>query len=72
MSSFSLDGSRYIGTEFLKEITGTSNLATEAYVDEQVVLGADGDTYTQAQIDGFLANKADTSYVVGFFYTITS
>ena len=71
MSSLSLDGgSRYIGTEFIKlEITGSSNLAKEAYVGEQIVLGAIGDTYTQAQIDGFLTNKADTTYVVGNFYT---
>ena len=71
MSSLSLDGgSRIVGTEFIKlEITGTTNLATETYVNEQIVLGAIGDTYTQAQIDGFLANKADTSYVVGNFYT---
>ena len=72
MNSLSLDGgSRYIGTEFLKlEITGTSELATEQYVDTAVANGSGGgDSYTQAQIDGFLANKADTSYVVGNFYT---
>ena len=34
-------------------------------------IGGGGDSYTQAQIDGFLANKADTSYVVGNFYTQT-
>ena len=73
MSSLSLDGgSRIVGTEFIKlEITGTSNLATQNYVNDQIIQGAIGDTYTQAQIDGFLANKADTSYVVGNFYTQT-
>ena len=73
MSSLSLDGgSRYIGTEFLKlEITGTSELATHNYVDDQIVLGAIGDTYTQAHIDGFFGSKANTSSVVGNFYTQT-
>ena len=38
LMSITLDGStRIVGTEFIKlEITGTSNLATEAYVAQQI------------------------------------
>ena len=42
--SLSLDGStRIVGTEFIKlETTGTSNLATEEYVQTQVAQGGGG------------------------------
>ena len=38
MSNLTLDGStRFVGTEFIKlEITGTSNLATQNYVNQQI------------------------------------
>ena len=41
MSSLTLDGSnRIVGTEFVKiEITGSSNLATEQFVNEAVAGG---------------------------------
>ena len=60
MSSLSLDGSTtYIGTDFLKlEITDTSNLATEAYVNTQVAQGG-GSGYTDGEIDTFLSGKVD-------------
>ena len=52
--ALSLDGNiSYIGTEFIKLLnTGSSDLATVAYVDEQVALGGGGgvqpeDVYTQ-------------------------
>ena len=62
MSSLSLDGgSRYIGTEFLKlEITGTSELATEQYVDTAVANGGGGGSgYTDGEIDTLLDGKVD-------------
>ena len=60
MSSLSLDGSTtFIGTEFLKlEITGTSNLATEGYVNTQVAQGG-GSGYTDGEIDILLDGKVD-------------
>ena len=38
MSNLTLDGStRFVGTEFIKlEVTGSRNLATEAYVRQQI------------------------------------
>ena len=38
MSNLTLDGStRFVGTEFIKlEITGSSNLATQSYVNQQI------------------------------------
>ena len=44
MSGVQLDGgNRIVGTEFIKLLnTGTSNLATENYVLEQVALGSGG------------------------------
>ena len=58
MTSITLDGStRYVGTEFIKlEITGSSNLATEQYVQEQVAGGGGGvdlsNYYTKTETDG--------------------
>ena len=58
MASITLDGStRYVGTEFIKlEITGSSNLATEQYVQEQVAGGGGGvdlsNYYTKTETDG--------------------
>ena len=61
--SLSLDGgTTFIGTEFLKlEITGTSALATEKYVNTQVAQGGGGggDSYTQAETDTLLNGKVD-------------
>ena len=57
----SLDGStRYIGTEFIKlEVTGSSNLATESYVDTAVAGGGGSggnvdlsNYYTKTETDG--------------------
>ena len=63
--ALSLDGNiSYIGTEFIKLLnTGSSDLATVAYVDEQVALGGGGgggdlsNYYTQTEVDTLLNSK---------------
>ena len=59
----SLDGgNRVVGTEFIKLLnTGSSDLATVEYVDEQVALGGGGggnvdlsNYYTQTEVDTLL------------------
>ena len=62
MTNLSLDGNiSFIGTEFIKLLnTGSSDLATVQYVDEQVAQGGGGasiDAYTQTQTDNLLNNK---------------
>ena len=63
MTSLTMDGgNRIVGTEFVKLlITGSSNLATEEYVDTKVVEGGGGvqpeDVYTKAEADALLNNK---------------
>ena len=61
MSNLTLDGNiSFIGTEFIKLLnTGSSDLATVQYVNEQVALGGggSGDGYTQAEVDALLNNK---------------
>ena len=65
MSSLTLDGStRFVGTDFIKLLnTGTSNLATENYVLEQVAIGTSSTTtdlsdyYTIAQTNTLLDTK---------------
>ena len=66
--SLSLDGNiSYIGTEFIKLLnTGSSDLATEEYVLEQVALGGGGgvqpeNVYTKAETDGLLNNKLNVN-----------
>ena len=65
--ALSLDGNiSYIGTEFIKLLnTGSSDLATVAYVDEQVALGGGGggggDGYTQAEVDALLNAKLNVN-----------
>ena len=56
----SLDGgNRVVGTEFIKLLnTGSSDLATVEYVDEQVAQGGGGNVdlsnyYTQTQTDNY-------------------
>ena len=66
MTTLSLDGhTSFIGTEFIKLLnTGTSDLATVAYVDEQVAQGGGGgggDGYTQTETDNLLNNKLNIS-----------
>ena len=63
--ALSLDGNTsFIGTEFIKLLnTGSSDLATVEYVDEQVALGGGGGNvdlsnyYTQTEVDTLLNNK---------------
>ena len=61
MTNLSLDGNiSFIGTEFIKLLnTGSSDLATVQYVNEQVALGGggSGNGYTQAEVDALLNNK---------------
>ena len=62
--ALSLDGNTsFIGTEFIKLLnTGSSDLATEEYVNEQVALGGgSGDGYTQAEVDALLNNKLNVN-----------
>ena len=60
--SISLDGhTSFIGTEFIKLLnTGSSNLATEDYVDDKLadsIGGASADSYTKSETDALLNNK---------------
>ena len=64
--SVSMDGhTSFIGTEFIKLLnTGTSDLATEEYVDDKVadVLGgASTDAYTKAETNALLNNKLNVN-----------
>ena len=64
--SISLDGHiSFIGTEFIKLLnTGSSDLATEEYVDNAVANGgggSGGDGYTQAEVDALLNNKLNVN-----------
>ena len=66
MTSLTMDGgNRIVGTEFVKLlITGSSNLATEEYVDTKVVEGGGGvsiDAYTQTETDNLLNNKLNVN-----------
>ena len=60
--SLSLDGhTSFIGTEFIKLLnTGSSNLATEAYVDT-VVGGGAVDAYTKTETDNLLNTKLNVN-----------
>ena len=62
MSNLTLDGNiSFIGTEFIKLLnTGSSDLATEEYVDSKVADGVGSssvDAYTKAEADALLNNK---------------
>ena len=66
--SISLDGhTSFIGTEFIKLLnTGSSDLATVAYVDEQVAQGGGGNVdlsnyYTQTETDNLLNAKLNVN-----------
>ena len=68
--ALSLDGNTsFIGTEFIKLLnTGSSDLATVEYVDEQVALGGGGggnvdlsNYYIQTEVDTLLNNKLNVN-----------
>ena len=72
MSNLTLDGSTsFIGTEFIKLLaTGSSNLATEEYVDDAIAQGGVGNGngnvdlsnyYTQTETDNLLNNKLNVN-----------
>ena len=66
MSNLTLDGNiSFIGTEFKKLLnTGSSDLATEEYVDNAVANGVGSssvDAYTKAETDALLNNKLNVS-----------
>ena len=62
MTSLTMDGgNRIVGTEFVKLlITGSSNLATEEYVDNKLG-GSSADAYTKAEADALLNAKLNVS-----------
>ena len=69
MSNLTLDGSTsFIGTEFIKLLaTGSSNLATEEYVDDAIEQGGGGGNvdlsnyYTQTETDNLLNAKLNVN-----------
>ena len=70
MSNLTLDGSTsFIGTEFIKLLaTGSSNLATEEYVDDAIAEGGGGggnvdlsNYYNQTETDNLLNNKLNVN-----------
>ena len=71
MSNLTLDGSTsFIGTEFIKLLaTGSSNLATEEYVDDAIAENGGGgggnvdlsNYYTQTETDNLLNNKLNVN-----------
>ena len=70
MSNLTLDGSTsFIGTEFIKLlVTGSSNLATEEYVDDAIEQNGGGggnvdlsNYYTQTETDNLLNNKLNVN-----------
>ena len=68
MTSLTMDGgNRIVGTEFVKLlITGSSNLATEEYVDTKVAEGGGDDVdlsdyYTQTETDNLLNAKLNVN-----------
>ena len=68
MSNVTLDGSTsFIGTEFIKLLaTGSSNLATEEYVDDAIEQGGGSNVdlsnyYTQTEADALLNNKLNVN-----------
>ena len=69
MSNLTLDGSTsFIGTEFIKLLaTGSSNLATEEYVDDAIEQNGGGGNvdlsnyYTQTEVDNLLNNKLNVN-----------
>ena len=68
MTTLSLDGNiSFIGTEFIKLLnTGSSDLATEEYVDNAVAEGGSGNVdlsnyYTQTEVDALLNNKLNVN-----------
>ena len=70
MSNLTLDGSTsFIGTEFIKLLaTGSSNLATEEYVDDAIEQNGGGggnvdlsNYYNQTEVDNLLNNKLNVN-----------
>ena len=70
MSNLTLDGSTsFIGTEFIQLLaTGSSNLATEEYVDDAIEQNGGGNGnvdlsnyYTQTEVDNLLNNKLNVN-----------
>ena len=68
MSNLTLDGSTsFIGTEFIKLLaTGSSNLATEEYVDDAIEQNGGGgvqpeNVYTKTETDNLLNNKLNVN-----------
>ena len=72
MTSLTLDGGTvFRGTEFIKfEITGSSNLATESYVDTAVANGGGGGGTSTTDLSGYY-NLTQTNTLLDTKYSIT-
>ena len=72
MSSLTLDGGTvFRGTEFIKlEVTGSSNLATESYVDTAVANGGGGGGTSTTDLSGYY-NLTQTNTLLDTKYSIT-
>ena len=62
MSNLTLDSStRFVGTEFIKlEITGSSNLATQSYVNQQISTTA-GITGGSVALSNYIQNRSTST-----------
>ena len=72
MSGLSLDGgNRIVATEFIKLLnTGTSNLATESYVDTAVANGGGSGGTSTTDLSGYY-NLTQTNTLLDTKYSIT-
>ena len=72
MSNLTLDGStRFVGTEFIKlEITGNSNLATEAYVAQQISVA--GITGGSVDLSNYVQKSGSPAQVITGNLTVSS
>ena len=72
--SITLDGStRIVGTEFIKlEITGTSNLATESYVAQQIALGGGGGGGGAVDLSNYVQKSGTPAQVITGNLTVSS
>ena len=72
MSNLTLDGStRFVGTEFIKfGITGSSNLATEAYVTQQISVA--GITGGSVDLTNYVQKSGASSQLITGNLTVSS
>ena len=72
MSNLTLDGStRFIGTEFIKlELTGSSNLATQSYVNQQISVA--GITGGSVDLSNYVQKSGASAQVITDNLTVSS